>query len=138
MRAYSLALRAKGIAALEAQEEPQRELAARFLVSLSVVERLWPRWQPPGRDAAKPRAGGAPRQLRAHTAAGRQAGAARPAATLEELRDHLGPGTGRHVSPATLGREVPRRKLPRKKGPPCRGTRPPPRPTPPSRLAGAG
>lgn len=117
MRAYSQDLRAKIIQALEAQEETQREIAERFMVSLSFVEELWRRWQTTGSCAAKPHAGGPPRQLRTHGAAMRQAVAERPDATLGELRDHLGHATGVRVSPATICRELQRLRLPVKKSP---------------------
>jgi transposase len=102
---------------LEAQEETQSEIAERFMVSLSFVEKLWHRWQTTGSWAARPHAGGPQRQLREHTAVLQQAVAERADATLEEVRDHLGQVTGRHVSPATICRELQRLRLPLKKSP---------------------
>jgi transposase len=121
MRAYSQDLREKILQALEAQAETQGEIAERFLVSLSFVEKLWQRWQTTGRCAAKPHAGGPQRQLRAPGATVRQAVAERPDATLAEVRGYLGHATGVRVRPATPCREVQRLRLPGKRAPPCHG-----------------
>jgi putative transposase len=102
---------------LEAQEESRSEIAERFMVSLSFVEKLWHRWQTTGSCAARPHAGGPQRRLREHTAVVQQAVAERPDATLEEVRDHLEQGTGLHVSLATICRELQRLRLPLKKSP---------------------
>ena len=127
MRAYSQDLRAKIIAALEGQEETHSEIAERFMVSLSFVEKLWQRWRTTGRCAAKPHAGGPQRRLREHAATLQGAVAERPDATLEEVRDHLGHATGVWVSPATSCRELQRLRLPLKKSPST-----PPSVTPPA------
>lgn len=117
MKAYSLDLRAKIIEALDAGEETQSEIAARFMVSLSFVEKLWHRWRTTGRCAANPHAGGPPRLLRDHTETLRRAVAAQPDATLEELGTHLAQAPGPAVSAATICRELQRLKLPVKKSP---------------------
>ena len=58
MRAYSQDLRERIIAALEANEQSQPEIAERFGVSVSTVEKLWKRWRSTGQCAALPHAGG--------------------------------------------------------------------------------
>jgi len=51
-------LRERIIAALEANEQTQPEIAERFGVSVSTVEKLWKRWRSTGLCAALPHAGG--------------------------------------------------------------------------------
>lgn len=115
MKPYSQDLREKIIQALEAQEETQSDIADRFTVSLSFVEKLWRQWQTTGSCAAKPHAGGQPRRLRDHSETLRNAVATQPDATLEELSDQVVEAKGPQVSRSTVCRELQRLKLPLKK-----------------------
>jgi transposase len=104
MRAYSQDLRGKVIQALEAQAETQREIAERFLVSLSLVEKLWPRWQTTGSCAAKPHAGGPPRHLRAQDGGGGAGGGRASGCHPGRVKGahwagHRGLGESRHALP---------------------------------------
>jgi transposase len=115
MKPYSQDLREKIIQTLEAQEETQSEIADRFAVSLSFVEKLWHQWQTTGSGAAKPHAGGQKRRLRDHAEILRSALAKQPDATLEELSDQILEAKGPQVSLATICRELQRLQLPLKK-----------------------
>ena len=111
MNPYSQDLREKIIQALEVQEETQSDIADRFAVSLSFVEKLWRQWQTSGSCAAKPHAGGQQRRLRDHSETLRNAVAKQPDATLEELSDQLVEAKGLQVSRSTVCRELQRLKL---------------------------
>jgi transposase len=115
MKAYSPDLREKIVRALELQEETQNEIADRFQVSLSFVEKLWHRWRNTGSFAANPHAGGQKRSLRDHSETLRQAVASQPDATLRELADCLLKAQAPQVSQATVCRELKRLNLPLKK-----------------------
>jgi transposase len=115
VKPYSQDLREKIIQALEAQEETQSEIAERFAVSLSFVEKLWHQWQTTGSCSAKPHAGGQKRRLRDHSEMLRTAVAQQPDATLEELVDQIVEAKGPQVSLSTICRELQRLKLPLKK-----------------------
>src|SRR5215831_16566667 len=64
MKPYSQDLRERIVGALAAPDESQAEIAERFAVSLSFVEKLWRRWRTTGSCAARPRAGERQRSLR--------------------------------------------------------------------------
>jgi transposase len=64
MRPYSEDLRERIIAALEAQDGSQAEIAERFAVSLSFVAKLWRRWRTSGSCAPRPHGGGRQRSWR--------------------------------------------------------------------------
>jgi transposase len=115
MKPYSQDLREKIIRALEAQEETQSEIAERFAVSLSFVERLWRQWQTTGSCSAKSHAGGQKRRLRDHLEMLRSAVAKRPDATLKELSSQIVEAEGPQVSLSTVCRELQRLELPLKK-----------------------
>ena len=115
MKPYSQDLREKIIQALEAEEETQNEIADRFAVSLSFVEKLWHLWRTSGSCAAKPHAGGHQRRLQDHAQTLRRAVAAQPDATLAEFSEQIVAAQGPAVSPSTICRELQRLKLPLKK-----------------------
>jgi transposase len=115
MKPYSQDLREKIIQALELQEETQSEIADRFAVSLSFVEKLWHHWRTTGSCTAKPHAGGQQRRLRDYSEVLRSALAKQPDAKLEELSDQIVEAKGPEVSLATVCRELQRLKLPSKK-----------------------
>lgn len=114
MKPYSQDLREKIIRALEAGET-QEEVADRFAVSLSFVEKLWRRWRETGSCAALPHAGGRQRALREHEAAIREEVAGQPDVTLAELSERLASAGAPPVSLATICAELQRLDLPRKK-----------------------
>ena len=114
MKPYSQDLRERIIQTLEADAATQREVAERFCVSLSFVEKLWHRWRDSGSCAAKPHAGGKPRALKDHAEVLRREVAQHPDATLAELRERVA-AQGPPVSPATICRELQRLHLPVKK-----------------------
>ncbi len=114
MKPYSQDLREKIVRALEAGDT-QEEVAARFAVSLSFVEKLWRRWRTTGSCAALPHAGGRRRSLQEHEAAIRKHVARQPDITLEELCERAQAAGAPAVSRATMCAELRRLDLPRKK-----------------------
>lgn len=114
MKPYSQDLREKIVRALEAGGT-QEEVADRFSVSLSFVEKLWRRWRTSGSCAALAHAGGRQRALREHEAAIREEVAAQPDVTLAELCERLAGAGAPSVSLMTMCAELRRLDLPRKK-----------------------
>jgi transposase len=91
MRAYSIDVRQRVLAAVEASEHSLRELAELFSLHLSTIVRLLQRFRSTGSVQPKPHGGGARPKLDAEATARlltlvRQ----QPDATLAELRDQLG------------------------------------------------
>jgi transposase len=112
MRPYSEDLRTRIIDAIERGEESWRQIASRFVVSLSCVIRLVQRYRQTGAVAPKPHGGGREPALdSAQLETLRGLVKERPDATLEELRAALG------VSCSTMAivRALKRLKLPLKK-----------------------
>ena len=114
MKPYSYDLREKIARALQANDT-QEEVADRFAVSLSFVEKLWRRWRTSGSCAALPHAGGRQRSLQEHEAAIRKQVAMQPDVTLAELCERLVGAGAPSVSVATMCMELQRLNLPRKK-----------------------
>jgi transposase len=114
MKPYSQDLREKIVRALQANDA-QEEVADRFSVSLSFVEKLWRRWRTTGSWAALPHAGGRQRSLQEHEAAIRKQVAKQPDVTLAELCERLASAGAPSVSLATMCVELQRLDLPRKK-----------------------
>jgi transposase len=114
MRPYSQDLRDRAIAAIEAGELPQAEIAAIFGISPSTLEKWWARWRHTGSCAARPHAGGRPRALADSEAALRAEVAHRPDATLAELCERVA-ATGAAAGASAMSRELRRLRLPRKK-----------------------
>ena len=86
MKAYSLDLRERVVAACDEGVETRAEVAERFSVSESWIRRLLQRRRETGSLAPKPRGGGQPPAFDAEAAGRlRQAVAADPDATLKEL-----------------------------------------------------
>ena len=115
MRPYSQDLRERIVHALEAQEESQVELAERYAVSLSFVEKLWRRWRTTGSCGARPRAGGRQRSLRGAEALIRAELAHSPDMTLARLCERVAQAGHPPVSTKTMCVELQRLKLPLKK-----------------------
>ncbi len=114
MKPYSQDLREKIVRALEGSNT-QEEVADRFSVSPSFVEKLWRRFRTTGSCSALPHAGGRRRTLGEHEAALRQEVAAQPDITLEELCEQVKAWGTPAVCLATMCAELQRLDLPRKK-----------------------
>jgi transposase len=123
MKPYSQDLRERIIRALEAREESQTKIAARFTVSRSFVERLWQRWRQTGQCSALPHAGGRQRSLRAAEPLIRRAVAQDPDVTLVTLCEREARTKGIRVTPKTMCVEIQRLRLPRKKSRSTRASR---------------
>jgi transposase len=103
MRPYSLDLRQRVIAALDAGEGTQPEIAARFRVSVSFITRLLRRRRRTGSVAPAPHGGGHPPALdRAAQRRLRRLVREQPDATLEELAARVGVPCGRMAIFRTL------------------------------------
>lgn len=88
-RAYSMDLRERIIAACD-RGESAAEVAERYSVSASFIEKLKRRRREEGTLAPKPHAGGRQRLLTDHDETLRQVLEAQPDMTLKELRETLG------------------------------------------------
>jgi len=106
MRADSQDLRERIVQALQAQEGSQAEVAERFAVSRSFVEKLWRRWRTTGQCAALPHAGGRQRSLRAVETVLRHEVARQPDCTLAELCERVVQAGGTQVSAKTMCTET--------------------------------
>jgi len=115
MKPYSQDLRERIIAALQAQEETQEEVAARFSVSHSFVVKLWRRWRTTGSCAALGHGGGRQPSLREAEALIRSEIASQPDLTLAELCEKVAVTGGIEVSRKTMCVTLHRLSLRRKK-----------------------
>ena len=97
------------------QEETQAEIADRFTVSLSFVEKLRRRWRRTGKVEALPHAGGGRRKLQACEEMLRAEVREVPDITLVTLCERAVELKGVQVSPKTMCVELQRLRLPRKK-----------------------
>jgi transposase len=117
MRPYSQDLRERVIAALEAGELSQAEIAETFAVSLSTIEKWWRRWRLTGSCAARLHAGGVQRTLRDCEDFLRAEVQKQPDVTLDELCARAAAAKGIKASPSMMCRELQGLRLPRKKSP---------------------
>lgn len=116
MRAISNDLRRRIIEAIQKNEETQPEIAERFSVALSTVEKLWHRFRATGSYEPKPHTGGRVRLLKTDEELLRGAVSAQPDITLAELSANLAKRKNQPpVSLSTLSEELHRLGLPRKK-----------------------
>lgn len=116
MKPISTDLRRRIIDRLQENEESQPEIAEHFSVSLSFVEKLWRRFRETGAYEALPHGGGRQRALKEDEALIRQAIAAQPDLTLEELVTHVAAETNQpRVSGRTMSEQLRRLRLPRTK-----------------------
>lgn len=116
MKAYSNDLRVRIIEAIQTNVESQGEIAERYGVSQSFLEKLWQRFRTTGKYEAKAQAGGVKRALRDDEVLLRQLIRAQPDATLAELCERVAQQTGKPaVTTATMCVELQRLQLPRKK-----------------------
>ena len=114
MRPYSQDLRERVIAALEAGET-QAEVAERFEVHKSTLEKWWYRYQATGTCAALPHQSGPERKLKSCEDFIRAEVKAYSDATLEEFCERVAQVKGVIASPSMMCRELQILKLPRKK-----------------------
>ena len=113
---YSLDLRERVVAAVDAGEGTQPQIAARFAVSLGWVEKLLRQRRRAGHIAPGGHRGGAQRRVDEHALGLIQAAvAAQPDIALQELRLRLRRQARVKVSVSTLWRWVEALGLPRKK-----------------------
>lgn len=120
MKPYSQDLRERIVQQGAAQEETQPEIAERFAVSLSFVEKVGRRWRTTGSCAARPHAGGRARSLQEAEGVIRAAVASAPDLTLAALCTQVAQRGGPRVSEKTMGLELQRLHLPLKKSPSTR------------------
>ena len=105
--AYSVDLRSRVLAAVEAGESPEA-VAQRFMVGRSTVYRWAAAARDEGRRAAKRMGGGPPPAIRgeAEAALRRMLAGDDNHLTLAECRDRLAAETGLRVHPWTVGRAL--------------------------------
>ena len=115
MKPYSQDLRERVIAALEAGEETQAEIAERFGVSKSTVEKWWYRWQATDSCAALPITHGPVRTLQTCEAVIRAEVQQQPDVTLGELCERVVEQCAISASPSMMCRTLQHLCLPRKK-----------------------
>jgi transposase len=116
MRPISNDLRWRIIEAIQENEESQPEIAERFAVSLSTLEKLWHRFRTTGKFEALPHAGGRHRLLEADEELIRSEVAVQPDITLAELSATVAFQKNQPpVSLSTMSEELRRLELRRKK-----------------------
>lgn len=116
MKAYSRDFREKIIQVYENEEISQRQLAKRFCVAKSFVQKLIKQNRETGEIAAKPFAGGVKLKLNSEQLVSlTEVIEANNDVTLEELCDRFEEKTGVGLSRATMGRMTQRLKLTVKK-----------------------
>jgi len=135
MKAYSLDLRERVLARVQAGDVSQAEIAKPFQISLATVENWWRLWRQTHSVAAKPFAGGPPRTLAACSAEIRAHVKAQADATLRAVCDGLETQTGLRASLSMMCRELQILDLPRKKKRTRQSTRNAARPSPAPRLS---
>jgi transposase len=116
MRAYSLDLRQKVVAAVERGDSTIEEVAASFGVGQTFVKKMLRQHRESGDLRPRPHGGGhTPRLSAKHLKSLRSEVARSPDKTVGALRDHLAERAGVSVSRPTVGRALSRLGLSRKK-----------------------
>lgn len=116
MKAYSLDLRRRVVAAIERDEGTLAEVAELFGVGTTFVKKMLRLHRAGSNLAPLPHGGGHPPRLnKSHLTMLKAHVAAHQDATLDELREHLARVEHVPVSRATVGRAIQRLDLPRKK-----------------------
>lgn len=115
MKPYSLDLRERVIAAVEAGQQSRASIATTFGVSPATIEKWWRRWRETRSVAALPHGGGNPHVLAHCERIIRAALKKHPDATLDELCTRVWVVKGLTASRSMMCREVQQLKLPRKK-----------------------
>src|SRR6185295_9218546 len=106
MQAYSIDLRQRIVQAVESGEESQAEVAERFGVSLSFVERLLHQWRTTGSVVPLSGKPGPKRKLEAYATWVRTEVQRQPDATLAELCERLAKAKGVEAHPSLMWREL--------------------------------
>jgi transposase len=118
MKALSLDLRQRIVDAYKQRQGSQRQLALRFSVSRSSVERLLKRARETGSLAPKPHGGGRPPRLQEHDRQTIQQWLdEHPDLIQQELAERIRAKTGGTVSQQTISRTLSRLAITRKKSP---------------------
>jgi transposase len=133
-RAYAQDLRERVFVAADAGL-PVGRIAATLFVGISYVSKVLSRRRSTGETTARPRRCHVPRKLSNHFTAIRDQVAARPDATIEELRRWLREAHEVSVSLTLLWETLAHLKLTRKKDLACRGAEPSGRGQGPRRMA---
>ena len=116
MRAYSLDLRQKVVAAVQRGDSTIEEVAASFGVGQSFVKKMLRQHRETGDLSPRPHGGGhTPRLGAKHLKMLRAEVARHPDKTVEALREHLAEQAQVSVSAPTVSRALSRLDLPRKK-----------------------
>ncbi len=116
MKPISNDLRRRIIEAIQENEESQPEIAERFSVALSTLEKLWHRFRVTGSYEPLPHGGGRARLLEADAELIHACVASKPDITLAELSAKVAFEKNQPpVSVSTISEEFRRLKLPRKK-----------------------
>lgn len=117
MKPYSQDLRERVIAALIAGDETQAEIAERYGLSKSTIEKWWYRWQATQSCAALEQTHGPARTLEPGEAFIRAEVARQPDVTLAELCERVAEALALEASPSMMCRTLQHVNLPRKKDP---------------------
>ena len=115
MKAYSIDLRQKILETYKNKEGSIRQVAERFKVSRSFVQKLLKQHQQMGSLAPLPHGGGTPPKLTDYVIKIEKLLEEKNDATLPELCQDIKEGTGISVSPSTLCRFLQKLNLTRKK-----------------------
>ena len=116
MRAYSLDLRQKVVAAVERGDSTIEEVAASFGVGQTIVKKMLRQLRETGDLSPRPHGGGhTPRLSAKHLKLLRSEVARDPDKSVGALRDHLEERAGVNVSTPTVSRALSRLGLSRKK-----------------------
>jgi len=116
MRAYSLDLRQKVVAAVERGDSTIEEVASAFGVGLTFVKKMLRQHREIGDLSPRPHGGGQTLRLAGrHLKLLRQEVTRSPDKTIPALRDHLAERAGVSVSTPTVSRALSRLGLSRKK-----------------------
>ena len=116
MRAYSLDLRQKVVAAVQRGDSTIEEVAASFGVGQTFVKKMLRQHRETGDLSPRPHGGGhVPRLSAKHLKMLSAEVARRPDQTVEALREHLYEHAQLSVSAPTVSRALSRLDLPRKK-----------------------
>ncbi len=115
MKPYSLDLRERVLAAAHEDPLSQAEIAKKFKIGLTTLEKWLRRQRQTGKSMPLPHGGGRARALQGCEALLRTALKQQPDATLDELCVRIAEAKGLRVSRSMMCRELQRLKLPRKK-----------------------
>ncbi len=115
MKPYSQDLRERVIATVNELKRSQAQIASRFHIGQSTLEKWLRRYRETGSYAALPHGDGNPRALAGCETFLKPQLKKQPDASLNELCEHVAMTKGVQVSPSMMCRELQRLNLPRKK-----------------------